>query len=72
MTSEEKIDALREYLNVALKNDVLLETVWVAFKLQEKKGHDINRAFEESLWGCLTYNAKNTDRERISDIIDDD
>tara|TARA_B100000214_G_C23856432_1_gene575926 strand:- start:376 stop:591 length:216 start_codon:yes stop_codon:yes gene_type:complete len=71
LTDDEKIDALSKYLDVALKNDVLLETVWTAFKLQEKKGHDIDRAFSESLWGWLLHNAKTPEKERVKDISDD-
>ena len=72
MTNEdEKIDTLHKYLDTALKQDVLLETVYTAFKLQEKKGYSIDKAFRESLWCWVLFNAKNTDRKRVKDIIDD-
>jgi hypothetical protein len=71
VSDDEKISALRKYLDQALKQGVLLETVYTAFKLQEKKGYDIDKAFSESLWGWITFNAKNTDRERVSDKIED-
>lgn len=69
MSDDEKIDALRKYLHVALKNDVLLETVYTAFKLQKRRGLDIDEAFRKSLWDWLLYNAKNPGRVRISDVI---
>lgn len=72
MTEEDKIDALHKYLNVAYKNDVLLETVYAAFKLQETRGYDIDQAFRESLWSCLLFNAKTPGKERVKDIIEDD
>ncbi len=65
---DDKIDALHKYLNIALKNDVLLEIVWTAFKLQEKNNLDIDEAFRKSLWDWLLFNAKTSGKKRVSDI----
>tara|TARA_B100001564_G_C20253568_1_gene496047 strand:- start:369 stop:590 length:222 start_codon:yes stop_codon:yes gene_type:complete len=70
VSEDEKIDALHKYINTALKQDVLLETVYTAFKLQQRKGYDIDKAFRESLWSWVLWNSKNSDKVRVSDVID--
>tara|TARA_R110002050_G_scaffold40822_8_gene99424 strand:- start:989 stop:1219 length:231 start_codon:yes stop_codon:yes gene_type:complete len=70
MNETEKIEALHEYLNTALENDVLLETVHTAFKLQQTKGYDMDKAFHEALWSWLVFLSKTTDRERVKDTDD--
>ena len=45
MSNAEQIESLHAYLNTALKQDVLLETVYTAFKLQQRKGYDLDQAF---------------------------
>ncbi len=69
MSEDEKIDALHKYINTALKQDVLLETVYTAFRLQQRKGYDIDKAFYESLHSWLLWNSRNSDKVRVSDVI---
>lgn len=70
MSNAEQIESLHAYLNTALKQDVLLETVYTAFKLQQRKGYDLDQAFRESLWEWLLWNSKNPDKERVADTED--
>ena len=59
MVDTDGIKQLNVYLDLCVDRQILLETVWLAFRY--KDGHkewDINKCFEEALWNVMIAEAK--------------
>ena len=55
--TEEEIDFINKCLELSIEHDILLEVVYTAF-VDNRYNGNITKAFEQSLWYWLLFNAK--------------
>lgn len=58
VNSGEELKQLETYLGLANEQDILAEVVWTAFRNHDKKGSDLRKSFEQSLWYWLSVKAR--------------
>ena len=54
----DELNNLKIVLEEADRQDILTEVVWDAFNIQHKKGYDLIKSFNQSLWDWTLIEAK--------------
>jgi hypothetical protein len=71
MVDRDGIKQLSVYLDLCGEKQVLLETVWLAFRYKDThKGWDVNKCFEEAIWNVMLAEAKREVKTDLKATVD--
>ena len=68
---DDEIKRLGVYLDLCSKKQIMVETVWLAFRYHENhRNWNINKCFEHSIWDVLISEAKKETKMNLKETID--